>query len=153
MKHIGGREMGAVIDETKKRKLNKKKKKKRHLMGWRFATLALLVGTCLLARTLWLGKQSLVDMWVYTTTSNGSLDHAIQFFITTNSELKMARSDTLHLEVTRSITSQLENFGTQVLKHSGTIHSGSSTDTLLLGHTVLEITVDTTNRELKSCAE
>ena len=41
--------------------------------------------------------EGLVDVGNHTTTSNRSLDEGVQLLVTTDGELQMARSDTLHL--------------------------------------------------------
>jgi hypothetical protein len=38
-------------------------------------------------------------MWQYTSERNGRADEGIKFFIATDSQLKMARGDTLDLEI------------------------------------------------------
>lgn len=42
-------------------------------------------------------------MWQDTTKGDGGTDQRVQFFVTANSELQVARSDTLDLEVLGSI--------------------------------------------------
>jgi len=61
----------------------------------------------------------------------------------------MTRDDTGLLVVASGITSQLENFGSKVLKDSGEIDRRAGTDTL--GVVALaEETVDTTDRECET---
>lgn len=49
----------------------------------------------------------------------------------------------------RGVASQLEDLGGQVLQHGSTVHGGGGTNTAVGGHTGLEETVDTTDRELR----
>ena len=44
-----------------------------------------------------------------TTSSNGGLDQSVQFFVTTDGQLQMTGSDTLHFEILGGVTSQLEH--------------------------------------------
>jgi len=73
----------------------------------------------------------------------------VQLLIVADGELKVAGDDTGLLVVTSSVASQLENFGSEVLKNSGEIDGSASTDTL--GVVALaEETVDTTNGECET---
>lgn len=49
-----------------------------------------------------------------TTTSNGGLDQAVQLLISTDCQLKMAWSDSLHFQIFTGITSQLQNLSISV---------------------------------------
>ena len=48
-----------------------------------------------------------------SSSSDGSLDQSVQLLVSTNGEVKMARSDPLDLEVLRGIASELENLRRQ----------------------------------------
>ena len=50
-----------------------------------------------------LGDEGLVDVWNDTTSSDGGLDEGVKLFVTTDSELQVARSDALDLEVLGSV--------------------------------------------------
>jgi len=54
----------------------------------------------------------------------------VQFLIIANGKLKMTRNDTSLLVITGSITSQLEDFGSKVLKNGSEIDRSAGTDTL-----------------------
>lgn len=56
-----------------------------------------------------LADERLVDVRNDTATSDGRLDQAVEFFVSTNSELKMARCDTFYFQILRSVAGQLEN--------------------------------------------
>lgn len=45
----------------------------------------------------------------------------VQFLIVTDGELEVTRDDTALLVVTRGITSQFENFSSEVFKHSSEV--------------------------------
>lgn len=106
---------------------------------------------CLEALLLSLGRlvdEGLVDMRDNTTTGDGGLDEGVKFLVTTNGELKMAGSDTLHLEILAGVASELEDLGGEVLKDGGRVDSRSGADTLGILDGSLEETVHTTDREL-----
>lgn len=94
--------------------------------------------------------ESLVDVRNNTTTSNRSLDESVQFLVTPDGELQVSRSDTLHLEILRSISSQLENFSGEILKNRRRVDSGCGTHTTVSRNTRLQHTVYPTDRELKT---
>ena len=62
-----------------------------------------------LFRSSLLANERFVDVRNDTTTGDGRLDQAIEFFVSTNSELKMARCDTFDFQVFWSVACQLEN--------------------------------------------
>lgn len=97
-----------------------------------------------------LGDEGLVDVGNDTTASNGGLDEGIKLLITTNGEQQVPGCDTLHLQVLAGVTGELEHFGAKVLHDGRGVDGSSGTDTLLGVDTVLEETVDTTDRELKT---
>src|SRR5690554_5486458 len=88
---------------------------------------------------LLLGQEVLVDVRHDTTTSNRGSDQDIQFLITSDREMEMTGSDTLDLELLRGVSSQLQNFGTQVFHDRSTVHRSSRTDTVVSLGTLLKI--------------
>jgi hypothetical protein len=46
-----------------------------------------------------LSDERFVNVGNDTTTGNGCLDQAVEFFVSTNGELKMARCDTLDFQI------------------------------------------------------
>lgn len=70
----------------------------------------------------------------------------VQLLIVADGELKVAGDDTGLLVVARSVASQLEDFGSEVLKNSGQVDGSTSTDTLSVV-ALAEETVDTADGE------
>lgn len=54
----------------------------------------------------------------------------VQFLIVANGELEMARNDTSLLVVTGSVTSQLQDFSSEILKNSSQVNRGTCTKAL-----------------------
>lgn len=73
-------------------------------------------------------------------------EQLVQLLIVSDGELEMSGDDTSLLVVAGSVTSQLENLGSEVLEDSGQVNGSTGTDTLSVV-TLAEQTVDTTNRE------
>ena len=94
--------------------------------------------------------EGLVDVGNDTSSGNGGLDKGIQFFVTTNGELKMSWCNTLHLQILTGVSSQFQNLGGEVLEDGRSVNSCGGTDTVSVVNRVLQETVHTTNGELKS---
>lgn len=94
--------------------------------------------------------ERLVNVWDDTTTSNGSLDQGIQFFITPNSQLQVTWCDTFDLKILAGISGQFKNFGCQIFQDGGGVNGSGSTDTMSLMDRILQETVNTTDWKLKS---
>ncbi len=70
---------------------------------------------------MWLGRfhdESLVNVGDHTTASNSCFDESVELLVTTDSELQVAWSYALDLEVLACITSELKHLGSEVLKDS-----------------------------------
>ena len=63
---------------------------------------------------------------------------------------KKRRQTQTHSEITGTVASKLKNLSAEVLKDSSGVDGGSWTNTTLVGDTLLEVTMDTTDRELNS---
>ena len=83
-----------------------------------------------------------------STTSNGSFDQCIEFLVSTDGQLQMPRSDTLHLQILTSISCKLQYFCGQVLEYGCSIDSSCCTNSPIGGNPSLEQTVNTTHRKL-----
>jgi len=82
-----------------------------------------------------------------TTLGDGNVaQKLVQLLIVSDGELKMTGDDTGLLVVAGSVTSQLEDFGSEVLKDGSEVDGSTGTDTLSVV-ALSEETVDTTNRE------
>jgi hypothetical protein len=60
--------------------------------------------------------KSLVNVRDDTTTSDGRLNESVELFVTTDSELQVARGDALDLEIFAGVSSEFENLSSEVLK-------------------------------------
>ena len=91
-----------------------------------------------------------MDVGEDTTLGDGDVtQELVQLLIVPDGELEMTGNNTGLLVVTGGVTSQLENFGSEILKHSREVDGSTGTDTL--GVVALpEKTVDTTNGEGKT---
>ena len=91
-----------------------------------------------------------MDVGDNTTTSNGSLDQSIQFFVSPDSQLQVTRCDTLDLQIFAGVSSQFQDLSSEVLQDGRCVDSGGGTNTVSLVDRVLQETMDTTNGELKT---
>jgi hypothetical protein len=92
-------------------------------------------------------KHTLVDVGEDTALGDGDMaKKLVQLLIVPDGELKVARDDTGLLVVARSIASQLEDFGGEILEDSGEVDGSTGTDTLSVVALPQE-TVDTADRE------
>jgi hypothetical protein len=90
---------------------------------------------------------TLVNVGQDTALSDGDMaQKLVQLLIVPDSELKMAGDDAGLLVVTSSIASQLENFGSKVLKDGSQIDGSTGTNALSVVALPQE-TMDTTDRE------
>lgn len=95
-----------------------------------------------------LQQQRAVDVRQYATEGDSGADQSVEFFVTTDGELQMARSDTLDLEILGSVACQFENFGGEILQDSSDIDRSFGSDAHLILCVVLQETLDTTAGEL-----
>jgi hypothetical protein len=97
-----------------------------------------------------LGEKNSLDVGEDTTLSNGDTrEELVQFLVVSDSELKMTGDDSALLVVSGSVSSQLENFSSEVLHDCSKIDWGTSTNSFSIV-SLAEKSMDTTNRELKS---
>ncbi|CAH3182154.1 unnamed protein product, partial [Porites lobata] len=75
----------------------------------------------------------------------------VQLFVVADSKLKVTGNDSGFLVVTSSIARQLEDLSAQILKHRSQVDWSTSAKTLSIV-AFAKKTVDTSNRELKSCS-
>ena len=93
------------------------------------------------------GILTLVNVGENTTLGDGDVTKKlVQLFIVADGELKVTGNDTGLLVITGSVTGQLEDLRSEVLKDGGQVHGSTGTNTL--GVVALaEETVDTTDGE------
>ena len=103
----------------------------------------------MLALLAGLGDERLVDVGDDTTRGNRGLDEDVKLLVSTDGKLEMTGSHTLHLEVTGSVASKLKNLSSQVLQNSSHVHSSSGTDTPRGSRPLLQVRVNTSDRELQ----
>lgn len=90
-----------------------------------------------------------MDVGDHTTTGNSGLNEAVEFFVTSNSELKMAGSNSLDLERAASVSCEFKNLSGEVLKNSGSVDCRCSTNSVVGLDSGLQESMNTSNRELK----
>ena len=56
-----------------------------------------------------LADKGLVDMGDDSSAGDGGLDQGVQLLVSTDGQLQMAGSDTLHLQILGGVASQLQN--------------------------------------------
>lgn len=95
-----------------------------------------------------LNDQGLVDVRDHTTAGDRGLDQRVELLITADSQLQVARSDSLHLEVLARVTSQLEHLSREVFKDGGSVDGRGGADTTVRAHSTLEEPVNSSHGEL-----
>ena len=106
-----------------------------------------------------------------TSSGDGSLDQGIEFFVSSDGQLKMSWGDSLHFQILGCISRQFQNllnrsitlsdnsnehrwitrdtyFSSQVFEDGCRVDGGGSTNSSVARGSVLQVSVDTTNREL-----
>ena len=89
-----------------------------------------------------------MDVRDNTTSSNSCLDESVELFVTSDGEQQVSRSDSLNLEILRSISSELKNLSGEVLKDSSAVDGRSSSYSGVGTDSALKESVDSTNGEL-----
>jgi len=93
-----------------------------------------------------------VDVGDDSASGDGRLDQGVQLLVTTNGQLQVTGSDTLHLQILGGVACQLENLSSQVLEDGGRVDGSGGTDATVGGGAVLQVPMDTTDGELKTGA-
>lgn len=85
-----------------------------------------------------------------TTRGNGDVaEELVQFLVVANGQLKMTGGDGLFLVISGSVSGQLEDFSSQILKDSGQVDGRARTNALSIV-ALSEEAVNTTNGELQT---
>ena len=97
-----------------------------------------------------LGQEHSLDVGQNTTLSDGDAgEELVQLFVVPDGQLQVTGDDPRLLVVTSGITSQLENFSSEVLHHGSEVHGGTGTDAIGIV-ALAEKPVDTANGELET---
>jgi hypothetical protein len=87
-------------------------------------------------------------VWQYTSEGNGSADKRVQFFVTANGKLQVARRDTLHFQILGGVPCQLKDFGSQVLENSSEVNGCFGADARFLASDGSQVALYATARKL-----
>ena len=87
-------------------------------------------------------------MWQYTTEGNRRANEGVQLFVTSNGELQVTWRDALDLEILRSVSGKLEDFGGEVFQHGGEVDGSFGTDASLLAGDATKVALYATAWEL-----
>ena len=100
-----------------------------------------------------LGQKDSLDVGKDTSLSDGdSRQEFVQFFVVSDSELKVTRYDSCLLVVSGSVASQLKDFSGQVLEDSSQVDWRTRANSVGVVSLAKE-SVNTTDRELESSSE
>jgi hypothetical protein len=95
-------------------------------------------------------KEGLGDVGDDSSASDGCLDEAIELLISSDRQKKMSGRNSLHLELLAAVAGQLEDFSTEVLHDGRGVDCSSGTNTLTAVDSVLQESVDSSDRELET---
>ena len=99
------------------------------------------------------GEQDSVDVGENTTGGDDNVgQELVELLVVADGQLDVAGDDADLLVVARSVTSELENFGSEVLEDGSEVDRGASSDTLSES-ALTEVTVDTSDGELETSTE
>merc|ERR1739838_731787 len=98
-----------------------------------------------------LGQKNSLDVGEDSTLGDGdSSKQLVQLLVITDGQLKVTGDDPGLLVVTGSIAGQFKDLSCEIFHNSSHVHWGTSTNTGSIV-TLAKQTMDTSNRELKSC--
>ena len=107
-------------------------------------------GLCLLLGLL--GEKNCLNVGQHSSLGDGdSGKELVQFLVVSDGQLQMSGDDSGLLVISGGITCQFENFSSQVLQDSGEVDWSSSSNSFSVV-SFSEESMDTSNRELKSCS-
>jgi hypothetical protein len=91
-----------------------------------------------------------VDVGDDTSAGNGGLDEEVEFLVTADGELKVAGSDSAHLEVLGSVAGQFEDLSSEVLQDGSSVDGCGGADSVAGRDSALEESVDPAHGELQT---
>lgn len=89
-----------------------------------------------------------MDVWQDTTTGDGGTNQAVELFVTSDRKLQVSWRDTLYTQILGCVSCQFEHLSGEVFQDGGCVDGSLGTDADVVLGAVLQVTVDTTNREL-----
>ena len=99
-----------------------------------------------------LGEKHGLDVWQHTSLRDGDTgEQFVQLLVVADGQLQVTGDDPGLLVVTGSVACELEHLSGQVLHDGGQVHWGTSADALGVV-SLAQVTVDTSNGELQTCA-
>jgi hypothetical protein len=99
---------------------------------------------------LLLGEKNGVDVGEDTTLGDGNTaQELVELLVVSHGELDVSGHNAGLLVVAGGVAGELKDLGSEVLKHGGKVHGGTSTHTGSVA-TLLQEAADTSNGELKS---
>lgn len=89
-----------------------------------------------------------MDVWKHTTSGDGGANHAVELFVASNRKLQVSWCDALQTHILGGIARQLKHLGGEVLQDGRCVDGGLGTDADMVLSAALQVTVDTSDREL-----
>lgn len=89
-----------------------------------------------------------MDVGDHTTAGDGSLDQGVEFLVSSDGQLQMSWSNSLHLQVLGGVACELKDLSGQVLEDSSSVHGGGSSDSGVGCDSALQESVDSSHWEL-----
>lgn len=100
-----------------------------------------------------LGEEDRVDVGENTTRGDGHVvQQLVELLVVSDGELDVSGHDSVLLVVSRSISGELEDLSSEVLKNGGEVDWGTSSNSLSVS-TLSQMSVNSTNRELETSSE
>jgi len=75
-----------------------------------------------------LDDQGFVDVGDHTSSGDGGLDQRVKLLVSSDRELQMSGSDSLHLKVFGSVSCEFKDLGGKIFQDRGSVNGGSSSD-------------------------
>jgi len=86
-----------------------------------------------------------------TSTSNSSFDKRIQLFVSPDCKGELTGGDAFKTKILGRISSELQNFGSEILQNGSCIHGGFCSNSDVVLRALLQVTMDTADGELQPC--